>query len=168
MPQATKKQPLAKSGDVQKAGSRQPISILEDTDRLFNEFLSRNWLTPFRFEWPRESLIHSTAGMKVPNVDVVDRDSEIMIQAEIPGVDKSDLDVSMTDNTVTIKGSSRSEKKEEKGNFYRQEISQGSFSRTLSLPCEVNAEKVKSSFENGVLELVVPKVKTVKRHKIKL
>ena len=68
---------------------------------------------------------------KTPSVDVIERDNEIMVKAELPGVDKKDLDISVTSNTVTIKGSTSHEEKEEKGDYYRCEISRGSYSRTL-------------------------------------
>jgi HSP20 family protein len=148
MDEKTKEKTLAKGGEIQEAKPLQSIAPLMDVDRLFDDFLSRNWLSPFRFNWPGEWRINSALGIKVPNVDVVDRDDEILIRAEIPGVDKQDLDVTMTEDTVTIKGRSRKEEKEEKGDYYHHEISEGSFSRTLSLPCDINAEKVKSSF-NG-------------------
>jgi len=154
-------------------GSKKDISLrsltaLEDMDRLFEEFLSRNWLSPVHFNWPSKRLLRSGFTGKLPNVDVIDRDKEVLVRAEIPGFDKKDLKVSMTDNTVTIKGETSKEEKEEKGDYYRREITKGSFSRVISLPCEVVYEKAKSSFQNGVLELVVPKVKEVKQHEIKI
>jgi len=154
-------------------GSKKDISLrsltaLEDMDRLFEEFLSRNWLSPVHFNWPSKRLLRSGFTGKLPNVDVIDRDKEVLVRAGIPGFDKKDLKVSMTDNTVTIKGETSKEEKEEKGDYYRREITKGSFSRVISLPCEVVYEKAKSSFQNGVLELVVPKVKEVKQHEIKI
>ena len=137
-------------------------------DRLFDEFMSRNWLSPVHFNWPNKRLLRSVMSGKLPNVDIIDRDKEIVVKAEIPGFDKKDLKVSMTDQTVTIKGDSSKEEKEEKGDYYRREISKGSFSRVISLPCEVEYEKAKSSFQNGVLELVVPKAKVAKQHEIKI
>ena len=161
-----------KSKDQEK-GSRKHISLpsltsFEDMDRLFDEFLSRNWLSPVQFNWPSRRLSRAGFTGKLPNVDVVDRDKEILVRAEIPGFDKKDLKVSMTDNTVTIKGETSKEEKEEKGDYYRREITKGSFSRVISLPCEVEYEKAKSSFQNGVLELIVPKTKAVKQHEIKI
>jgi HSP20 family protein len=104
----------------------------------------------------------------MPKVDVVERDNEIVVRAEVPGVDKKDLDVSVSDNAVTIKGSTRHEEKEEKGDYYHHEISTGTFSRMVSLPANVDGSKAKADFKDGVLELTIPKVGQSKRHSIKL
>jgi HSP20 family protein len=106
--------------------------------------------------------------MKVPKVDVVDRENEIVVKAEVPGVEKKDLDISVSDNSVTIKGSTRREEKEEKGDYDRREISVGSFSRTVALPAEVDGNKAKANFKDGVLELTIPKAEKAKRHSVKL
>ena len=105
---------------------------------------------------------------KTPKVDVIDRDNEVVVKAELPGVDKKDLDISVTRNSVTIKGSTSHEEKEEKGNVYRREISRGSYSRTLSLPAEVKEEQAKAKFKDGILELTMPKVEKSKRRSIKV
>jgi HSP20 family protein len=99
---------------------------------------------------------------------VIDRDEEVILRAELPGVDKKDLDVSMTDDAVTIRGSCRSEEKEEKGDYFRREVSTGSFSRTVALPADVDGEKAKASFKDGLLELTLPKVKKAMRKAIKV
>ena len=94
---------------------------------------------------------------------MIDRDGEIAIKAELPGVEKKDLDVSLTEDSVTIKGSTRHEQKEEKGDYYRCEISRGEFSRTVALPAAVDTTKAKASFKDGMLELVIPKTEARKR-----
>ncbi|MCP3669264.1 MAG: Hsp20/alpha crystallin family protein [Gammaproteobacteria bacterium] len=102
---------------------------------------------------------------KVPCVDVIDRKGEVVICAEIPGVEKRDLDVSVMDTSVTIEGTTSHE---EKDDYYRSEIAKGSFSRTVVLPENVDAAKARADFKDGVLELIVPKVEVSKRHSIKL
>jgi HSP20 family protein len=97
---------------------------------------------------------------------VIDRDEEIMLRAELPGVEKKDLDVSITDNTVTIKAISSTEEKEEKGDYYRCEISRGSFARTIALPSNVESDKAVASFKEGILELTLPKVEKSQRRRI--
>jgi HSP20 family protein len=74
----------------------------------------------------------------------------------------------MTDDTVTIKGSSSKEEKEEKGDYYRCEISRGSFSRTVSLPAQVDTARSSAKFKDGVLELKVPKKEQAKRRSVKV
>jgi HSP20 family protein len=99
---------------------------------------------------------------------VIERDDAVIVKAELPGVDKKDIDVSVTSNTVTIKGSTSHEEKEEKGDYYRCEMSRGSYSRTLSLPADVDEGKAKAKLKDGILELTLPKVKKSKRQSIKV
>lgn len=106
---------------------------------------------------------------KMPSVDVIECDNEIVVKAELPGVDKKDLDVSVTSNSVTIKGgATHHEEKEEKGDYYRSEISRGSYSRILSLPAEVDENKTQSTFKDGILKLTIPKRKISNRHTVKI
>jgi HSP20 family protein len=104
----------------------------------------------------------------MPRVDIVERDDEFVVKAELPGVGKKDLDISVTENAVTIKGSTSQEEKEEKGDYYRCEMSHGTYSLTLALPSDVEADKAKAQFKDGVLELTLPKMKKAKRHTIKV
>lgn len=105
---------------------------------------------------------------KLPRVDVIDRDEEVLVRAEVPGVDKKDLEISVSENSVTINGKTSHEEKEEKGSYYRCEVSRGVFTRTVALPSDVDADKAKTTFKDGVLELTLPKVTKSKRRTIKL
>ncbi len=134
-------------------------------ERLFGALTPRGWLRPWRFEWPAwPELVEQ----RLPRVDIIDRDDEVVVRAELPGVDKKDLEVSMSENSLTIKGSTRREEKEERGDYYRHEISRGSFARTVSLPTEVDGEHAKAAFKDGVLELVLPKREKARRFSIKV
>lgn len=86
----------------------------------------------------------------------------------MPGVAKKDLDISMTDHSVTIKACTSYENKEEKSDYYRSEIEQGEYSRTIGLPADVDIDQAKSSFKNGLLELTVPKMERSQRRSIKV
>ena len=147
-------------------GGRFPTPF-EDMERMFEEFRPRGWLRHWRHEFPGWERLMPFEG-HTPRVDVIDRDEEVVIHAELPGVNKEDLDVSLTDDTVTIKGSSAHEEKEEKGDYYRREVSRGEFSRTVPLPCEVDDSKAKATFKDGIMELVLPKVEPAKRRTIKV
>lgn len=159
--------PAEKSQELQKTAPSGLMGSFEEMDRLFDNFMRRGWMRPWRFEWPTFPEL-ATLESRMPKVDVVDRDNEIVVRAEAPGVDKKDLDITVSDNTVTIKGSTHHEEKEEKGDYYRHEISTGAFSRTVALPAEVDGSKARASFKDGILELTLPKVETSKRHSIKL
>lgn len=153
------------------ASSARALSPFEEMERLFERMESlfpRGWMRPLRWERPGFGELLSHVEMPMPKVDVIDRDNEVVVRAEVPGVEKKDLDVSVTENTVTIKGTSSHEEKEEKGDYYRSEISRGSFSRTVALPGNVNSEAAKASFKDGVLELVMPKIEQSRRRSIKV
>ena len=133
-------------------------------ERLLESIFPRGWLRPFTWERP---LLGEMEGWW-PAVDVVDRENEFLVRAEIPGVEKEDLDVSMSDSTVTIKGMTRREEKQEKGDYYRCEISRGSFSRTVTLPAVVDTSKAEADYKDGLLTLKIPKMEGAKRRRIKI
>lgn len=153
--------------EVQKAAPTRALSPFEEIDRMFDQYMRRNVMRPWRFEWPSFPEI-AMPDIKAPKVDVIDRENEVLIRAEVPGVEKKDLDISVGEDTVTIKGSTHHEEKEEKGDYYRCEISRGSFSRTVALPANVDGTNAKASFKDGVLELTIPKVEKAKRHSVKV
>jgi len=156
-----------KGQEIQKAQPARALSPFEEMDRMFDQYFRRGWMRPWRFEWPSFPEI-SLPEMKVPKVDVIDHENEVVVKAEVPGVEKKDLDISVSDNTVTIKGSTRHEEKEEKGDYYRHEISTGAFSRTVALPADVDGSKAKANFKDGMLELTLPKVERARRHSVKV
>ena len=147
---------------------RRMLAPFDEFDRFFDQLRSRDWLAPFH--WPErvESHIPMFAEGRMPKVDIIDRDKDLLIRAELPGVDKKDLDISMTGSSVTIKASTRYEEKEEKGDYYRSEIAQGQYARTIGLPAEVDMDQAKTSFKDGVLELTVPKLERSQRRTIKV
>jgi HSP20 family protein len=157
------KEVTVKKGEIQKAPSRM-LSPFEGFDRMFDEFLGRGWMRPFRRDW----LAFPEFEMTMPKVDVIDRDEEVVVRAEVPSVKKEDIEISISGNMVTIKGETKKEEKEEKGDYYRSEISRGSFSRMVSLPAEVDEAKAKAALKDGVLELTLPKLEKAKRRTIKV
>ncbi|MCL4315711.1 MAG: Hsp20/alpha crystallin family protein [Gammaproteobacteria bacterium] len=157
------KQVAAKGQEIQKAAPMHIMSPFEEMERMFESMLPHGWMRPLRWAQP---LWSDLTGGLAPRVDVIDRDDEIVVRAEVPGVDKKDLDVSMTENSVTIKGSVRREAKEEKGEYCRCEIAHGAFTRTIALPAEVDDTKAKAVFKDGMLELTIPKREKAKRHSV--
>ncbi|HHH35588.1 MAG TPA: Hsp20/alpha crystallin family protein [Gammaproteobacteria bacterium] len=156
----------AREGEVQHASPSRAMSPFEEMDRLFESFFPRSWLRPMRWEWPSVGELAAPFEGRLPKVDVVDRDSDILVRAELPGVDKKDLDISITDNTVTIHATTSREQEREEGEYYRREITRGSFARTVALPAEVDADGARASFKDGILELTVPKVAKAQRRRI--
>ncbi len=154
--------------EIQQATPARNLSPFEEMDRLFDHYFSRRWLHPLDFEFPAFKGKMAPFEGKTPNVDIIDRDNEIVVKAELPGVEKKDLDISVTRNSVTIKGSTHHEKKEENEKFYHSEISRGEYSRTLNLPSDVDETKASANFKDGVLELTLPKMEKTKRHSVKV
>lgn len=162
MSEVTKREARTKPQEVQVKRYPSPFDEFETfLDNVFPRMLPTQW---DRF-WDRR---RPMSGVKLPRVDVIDGKDELKIYAEVPGVKKEDLDVSMTDHNVTIKGHTSRKEETKAADFYRCEIEQGEFSRTISLPAEVEGSHVKAKFENGVLELTIPKLEQSKRHSVKI
>ncbi|MBI3898888.1 MAG: Hsp20/alpha crystallin family protein [Gammaproteobacteria bacterium] len=157
-----------KSKQVPQTSAAHPLARFHDIERVFDSLFRQSWLRPLAMEWPAPLAQAFPFNGHVPKVNVIDREAEVVVRAEIPGVDKQNLDVSVGENNVTIKGSTRHEEKEEKGDYYRHELSEGSFSRTVELPTQVDGAKARTQFKDGVLELILPKIEKAKRHSVKI
>jgi HSP20 family protein len=140
----------------------------DEMEQWFNEFGRRGWLHPFSWNWPGEMEAMVPFEGRTPKVDMVDRDGEVVVRAELPGVKKDDLEVTLSEHTVTIEAHTTSEKKEEKEDYYRREMSRGDFQRTLTLPTGVDEAKATATFADGVLELTLPKTEKTSRTKVKV
>jgi HSP20 family protein len=118
--------------------------------------------------WPFQDTGMPLFAGRTPRVDVIDRDNEILVKAEIPGVEKKDLDINLSDRNLTIRAQQSKEEKEEKENYYRREISSSRFSRSVMLPVAVDTDKAKASFKDGILEITLPKSEPIQRRNIKI
>ena len=90
-------------------------------------------------------------------MDVVENDNALEITTELPGVSNDDVEVTIVDNTLTIRGEKKAEKKEEKDDYRMVERSYGSFKRSLRLPFEVSADQIDAQFKDGILKVILPK-----------
>lgn len=145
-----------------KEGHRGPDNVIAEFRNKGNElfrrvFGSSRWLPAF----------HSIRGF-TPPFDVSETDEDIIVRAELPGVDFEELEVSLTGTTLTIKGEKKEELQEKPENMHRIERSFGSFSRSVVLPCEVKEEKIAATLKDGVLKLKLPKAESSKRSTIKI
>lgn len=142
---------------------------IEEVERMFGRLLPRNWMAPTVWEWPMwGGLSESLGNVRVPQVDVIDRDKDYLVRIEMPGVEKKDIDVSVSDGTLVVKGCTAHETKEEKHDYYRCEISRGNFSRSLMLPNGVDSANISAALKDGILEIVLPKEEGVQRHSVKV
>lgn len=144
------------------------LNVFDEMERMFESFSPSGWTRPFRSNLPLMNEMSRSLETNMPKVDVIDRDGEIVVKAMMPGVEKKDIEISMTKNTVTISGNTSHEEKEEKGDYYRCEISKGSYMRTLSLPESVDEDKAKAKFKDGMLELIIPKMEVSHRRTVKV
>lgn len=133
---------------------RDLMSAQDDMDRI-------TWW-PFGRRWESDS-----SSLMVP-MDMAETDNEIVISASLPGVKPGDVDITVTGNTLTIKGESKAEEETERGNAYFRERRFGSFRRSIALPADVDAEQAEASFENGVLKLKIPKKEEAKPKQISI
>lgn len=147
---------------------RRYISPFEEMEQMMAHFFDReDWMSPFRFRrnWPEMT---SAFGGRIPKVDVINRDKDVVVKAELPGVNKDDLEVTVLDDMLTIKASTKHEEVKAEEEYHRRELSAGSFVRSIQLPAVVNASDTVASFKDGLLELTLPKVDDVKRSTIKI
>jgi HSP20 family protein len=134
----------------EKASEAHPIQSLQrEVDRLFEGFF-RGGLAPF-------AGLPGGNGTLVPHIDVSESDTGIQVSVELPGVDEQDLDVTLTDGVLVIKGEKKEQKEEKDKRYHRVERSYGSFRRSLALPPEVDESKVTATFVKGVLTVDIPK-----------
>lgn len=110
----------------------------------------------------------SFAATWAPRVDVVERKDSYVIKAELPGVDKNDVKITLQENVLTIRGEKKQEKEEKDSNMHRIERSYGAFERSFSLPTNVKGEKIDASYKDGILAITLPKVEEAKPKEIEV
>jgi HSP20 family protein len=127
-------------------------------DRLFDRV----------FDW-RPFDLTVRAGEWMPAIDVSETDKEIVVKAEIPGMEAKDIDISLDGRVLTLKGEKKTEQEKKEENYHRVERRYGTFSRSFELPADVDANKVNATYKDGVLKLNLTKTKaqTVKKIEIK-
>lgn len=103
-----------------------------------------------------------------PKVNVAETDKEVKISAELPGMDEKEVEVSVSDGYLTIKGEKKQEREEKDKNYYRMERSTGYFHRDIPFPCEVDTDKVAAIFKKGVLNITLPKTQKAKGRQIEV
>ena len=175
---AKKKKAPAKKKASQKSGSEVAVkakpevapsksSMLEplaEIEKILDQLRHRDWFRPGTWDWPDLPSFDA----RIPSVDIIDRAKEVVVNAEVPGIDEKDLDVSVTDRTLTIKGETRHEEESEEGDMHRREIRSGSIHRSLTLPADVDGRKASATCKNGVLKVRLPKMRAEKKHSIRV
>lgn len=130
--------------------------LFDDMDRFWGGFPSFRRMRPLleQQQWPA--------------VDVFERDSSLVVKADVPGMAAKDIDISVNDNSITISGERTEEKEVKEKDYQRSERSYGRFMRQLALPAGVDREKAEASFKDGVLEITLPLKEEAKQKKIEV
>jgi len=131
-------------------------SLRESMDKLFEEFFTRR---PDRIRAPV---------VWQPAIEAYETDGDVVVRAELPGIDPKQVEISVTEDTLTLKGEAKSEQEEKKRNYYRRELRYGSFVRSIALPSGVQGDKASASYKNGILEIRVPKSERAKPKTVKV
>ncbi|MCP1317564.1 Hsp20/alpha crystallin family protein [Vreelandella lionensis] len=143
------------------------LNPLEEFDRLMEGFFERSWLKPFF----RDDVIKERLGFFAqnnPKIDIIDREKELVVRAEMPGVDRKEIDIEITDHAVMLKGRRSGETEEKKDEYYHSEIWQGAFARTIALPVDVDTQHAEAKFKDGILTITMPKSKQALRRKLEV
>ncbi len=151
---------------VAKVQPARALTPFEEMERRFEELFRR----PFSMlgpSWFPRLRMHEMEEV-LPTVDIFEDGNDIVVKAELPGMKKGDIEVKLSDGTITISGEKKKEEKVEKRDYFRMERSYGSFSRAFNLPSEVQSEKAKAQFKDGILEIRVPKTEEAKQKEKKV
>ena len=130
--------------------------LRNEIERLYERFFD---LRPFH---------HVEEGEWIPTLDVSETAREVIVKAEIPGMEAKDIHVALEGGMLTIKGERKQEREEQEENFHRVERSYGSFYRSIRLPSEVDPDQVKATYKKGILKINMPKTEKETRKKIEV
>lgn len=158
-------------GEKERPGARperQPALMrpFEEMERWYENFFPRGWLGPLRMEWPPIGRGSALFAHRIPAVDMIDHEDQVVVRAEVPGVRKEDLKVSLSDTEITIEGHTEHEEEAKAINYYCHEMSYGDFKRTFGLPADVDASKARATMKDGLLEIQLPKLERAKRREV--
>jgi HSP20 family protein len=131
-------------------------TLRDEMDQLFNRFLGREW--------------EGEAGLSpwFPPANISETNDNVVVTAEIPGLDPKEIDISVTGDLLTIKGEKKQEKEDKGESYHRVERSYGAFSRSFRLPGPVVVDKVAADYKNGLLRITLPKSEEAKRREVKI
>ncbi len=130
---------------------REMVTLRDAMDRLFDDAFTRPW-----------GLTDGGRGMGMPAVDMYQTDDDVVVKMAVPGIKPEDVQISVTGDTLSIKGEMKEKSDNKQKAYHIREQRWGSFERTLALPTDVRADKAQAEFENGVLNITLPKAEDVK------
>ena len=133
--------------------------LRREVDRLFEDF-NGGWLRSFRPSLPTLELLRGEMAWNTPAVDIVEKDKSFEITAELPGLDEKNIEVTLRNGNIVIRGEKQEEKEEKSKDYYLHERQFGSFERSFTLPEGVEPDKIEAHFNKGVLTVSLPKAAT--------
>lgn len=142
-------------------------ALRRDIEKTFEDFFGEDFAVgPWRPFWRRRRGLEPS--VTLPNIDMYDKKDEIVVKVELPGVEKDQVDITLSEDTLTVKGEAKREEEVKDEDYYRCERCYGSFSRTIELPVRIQGDKSKATFKNGILEIRLPKAEEAKPKEIKV
>jgi HSP20 family protein len=168
MAETATKLPVKKSTTPAKSEEWPFESLRREIDRLFDDFRPFDWRLPSRvlgLETPRMA---RAAWQVAPAMDLVEKDDAYEITAELPGLDDKNVDIKLSNHTLTIKGEKSEEKEDKQKDYYLSERRYGSFQRSFQLPEGVDADKIDAKFAKGILTVKLPKSAEAKKAEKKI
>jgi HSP20 family protein len=139
-----------------------------DLERAFEDWFDDFGARPFPRMWRPGFARLRGISLEAPTLDVYEQKDDVIVKAEIPGLTKDEIDISLDGNILTIKGEKKKEEEVKDEDYYRCERTYGAFSRSIELPVTVQTDKVNASFKNGVLEIRMPKTEEAKKNVVKV
>ena len=140
--------------------------LTHSMEEFFEDFPPRRWMEtfePFGLKWPMG--IDSERSFRV---DILDREKELVVRAELPGVEKDDVEVTISGDRLMIEADREYEEEEQKETFYRHELGYGELMRTIALPVKIDVEHIKAELKDGILKVVLPKLQAAERHTVEV
>ena len=147
--------------DVSEKRSLETWDSFRDMERMFRDF----FMAPFNMMrtpgWVSERLSEF-----IPDVDMRESEKEIIISASLPGMEKDNINVDVTKDSITISGERKHEEERPNERYHVRQQSRGTFNISMSLPAEVNSDEAKATYKKGILEITMPKMEVTEAHKI--
>ena len=145
---------------------RRTMPRTRSMEEFFEDFPPRRWMEtfePFGWQWPMGIDFERSF-----RVDILDHEKELIVRAELPGVEKDDVEVTIAGDRLTIEAEREFEEEETKESFYRHELGYGELRRTIALPVEIDAKHIEAELKDGILSVTLPKVQAATRHTVKV
>ncbi len=140
--------------------------LTHSMEEFFEDFPPRRWMEtfePFGLKWPLGIGLERSF-----RVDILDREKELIVRAELPGVEKDDVEVTISGDRLMIEADREYEEEEKKETFYRHELGYGELMRTIALPVKVDVEHIEAELKDGILKVVLPKLQAAERHTVEV